>query len=169
MREDEYMPNANELQALQDRALERWEYLQSNWRRRARVNKGTSVLLVYLSVSLAISATVLATAPAIPKWLVAAVSGGTALATTLLAATKAQEHWALARSIQNQLHAERFLYEQQAGPYALANASTDEARTRLFSERITEIALAAHDSWATRIVTTPTPVAAAPASSSPVT
>lgn len=157
------MPNANELRALQDRALGRWEHLQSDWRRRARVNKVTSMLLVYLSVSLAVAATVLAAVPAVPKWLIAAISGGTALATTLLAATKTQEHWALARSIQNQLYAERFLYEQQAGHYALASASTDEARARLFSERITEIALAAHDSWATRIVTTPAPVAALPA------
>jgi hypothetical protein len=156
------MPDANDLRTLQERALARWEYLQSDWRRRARLNKVTSTALVYLSVTLAVTATVLASVPAIPKWSVALVSGGTALATTLLAATKAQEHWVLARSIQTQLHAERFLYEQQAGRYAPADGLTDDERVRLFSERITEIAMTAHDSWATRIGTTPPAVATPP-------
>jgi hypothetical protein len=157
------MPNADELRALQDGALARCEYLQSNWRRRARENKGRSIVLVHLSVTLAVAATVIAAVPAAPKWLIAAVSGGTALATTLLAATRTQEHWVLARSIQNQLGNERFLYEQQAGRYAPATIPTGEVRVRLFSERITEIARTAHESWATRIETTPPAVPTPPA------
>lgn len=155
------MPDPDELRASQNRALRNWESLHSDWGRRARRNKSISMRLVYLSVSLAVAATVLAAVPAVPKWLIATVSGGTALATALLAAMRAQEHWVLARSIQTRLHTERFLYEQQAGPYAQATAPTDEVRVQLFSERIAEIALAAHDSWAaTRIATAPPAVAA---------
>lgn len=135
--------------------MARWDYLCKNWRGRARRNKVLSLALTCLSVTLAVSTTVLASAPQVSKWIVALVSGGAALATALLAATKSQENWTLARAVQNQLHAEWFLYQQQAGRYAPESTPTDEARLRLFSERITEIQMTGHGSWAAQVASSP--------------
>lgn len=143
--------------------MARWDYLCGNWRSRALRNKILSLVLTCLSVTLAVATAVLAGTPPAPKWLVALVSGGTALATALLAATRSQEHWALARAVQNQLHAEWFLYQQRAGRYSPESSPTDETRLRLFSERITEIQLTGHGSWATQITSSPSAAPGVPA------
>jgi hypothetical protein len=142
------MKISSDLPERQDRAIARWHDLQRNWQRRARVNKATTIVLTYASVGLAAAAAVLATVGSSPGWVVAVTSGGAALTTTLLATVRSRDQWTSARFVQMRLHAERFLYEQQAGDYARPEFPSDEARLRLFSERITEITLSGHDKWA---------------------
>jgi hypothetical protein len=77
----------------------------------------------------------------------AAASSLTTLATALLATTKAQEQWVTARAVQNDLYSERFLFEQVAGPYG-DKALTQEARLKLFAERLMHVATGGHQAWA---------------------
>ncbi|MFI6428093.1 DUF4231 domain-containing protein [Promicromonospora sp. NPDC050880] len=142
------MEAPSDLSERRDRAFERWHDLQRNWRRRARLNKAATIVLTYASVGLAAAAAVLATVGSSPGWVVAVTSGGSALATAVLASVRSRDQWTSARFVQMRLHTERFLYEQQAGDYARPELPSDEARLRLFAERISEIALSGHDAWA---------------------
>jgi len=130
---------------LRDRAFDRWEILQKNWRGRARRSRRMSKLFVYGSALMTVTAAVLSGIPMVPRWWIVVASGGAALALTLMNATNSHEQWTSSREVQNRLYAERFLFEQGAGLYSdLAEAE----RTRLFSERITEIGMSGHTSWA---------------------
>jgi hypothetical protein len=69
-----------------------------------------------------------------------------ALTTALLGSTNSQERWVNSRGVQQQLEAEKFLFQQRAGRYATSN---EEQNIRMFSERLVEIwsdaRLAMHD------------------------
>lgn len=133
---------------LRDRALEQWQALLRNWRRRALRNRRVSKLLVFGSVLLSVVTTAMSGIPAVPRWWIVISSAGAALTLALMNATRSHEQWTLSREVQNRLHVEKFLYEQGAGAY---ENSTGDARTRLFSVRITEVGLAGHSSWAGQV------------------
>ena len=138
------------LAQLQERAFAKWEALQQNWRRRALLNKRMTRVLTYSSVVLSVVTATMAAMDAVPRWGVAIASGGAALAAALMNTTKAPEQWVLSRGIQNSLSHERFMYEQGTGAYG-NEALTDLATVRLFSERISSLGLAGHNSWAGQV------------------
>jgi hypothetical protein len=135
----------DESRQLRDRAFDRWEILLRNWRRRARRSRRMSKVFSYGSALLTVATAAMSGIPAVPRWWIVVVSAGAALAITLLSVTKSHDQWVSAREVQNHLYAERFLFEQGAGPY---EESTGDERTRLFSVRITEIGMSGHTSWA---------------------
>jgi Protein of unknown function (DUF4231) len=137
--------DGDESQALRDRAVEHWQALLKNWRRRALRNKRTSRLLIFGSVLLSVGTTAMSGIPTVPRWWIVISSAGAALTLALMGATRSHEQWTASREVQNRLYVEKFLFEQGAGPYA---DTTGDERTRLFSVRMTEVGMAGHDAWA---------------------
>ena len=131
-------------------ALARWDLLMENWRGRAHRNKRFAKFFAYSSVSLSAITTFLTAISGSPRWALAAVSSLTTLAAALLSATRAQEQWVTARSIQNHLYRERFLFEQIAGPYGDADLD-QQARLKLFAERLSDLAIESHQTWASTV------------------
>jgi hypothetical protein len=147
--------DGDESQALRDRAVEHWQSLLKNWRRRALRNRRTSKLLVFGSVLLSVVTTAMSGIPTVPRWWIVVSSAGAALTLALMNATRSHEQWTLSREVQNRLYVEKFLFEQGAGEYADA---TGDERTRLFSVRITELGLTGHNSWAGQVAEATTAV-----------
>jgi Protein of unknown function (DUF4231) len=143
---------------LRDRAFDHWQSLMKNWRRRARKNRFASKLFVYSSVLLSVVTTAISGIPTVPRSWIVVASAGAALAAGFMNASRSPEQWTLSREVQNRLYAERFLFEQGAGPY---NELADHEQTRLFSVRITEIGMAGHNSWAGNVSDAATAVKAA--------
>ncbi len=136
-------------------ALQFCDELIHDFRARADRHKRLFKLLRYASVILAIVVTVvstlisaLTTTPKEYLWIVPALSGLSALCTTLLSTTNSQERWVHSRGVQQQFEAEKFLFLQQASRYA---TSDQEANGRLFSERLMEIWSEGHQGWAQSI------------------
>lgn len=127
------------LELCDDRARD-WGARANRYRRRFRQYK-------YLTVTLAVTVTVLSGIEGVPGWIVTACSGLVALFTGLLAATQSQDLWVHSRWIQSRLYGERFLYLQGAGPYAEV-ADDEEEKVQLFSQRIEDVLMEGHDGWA---------------------
>src|SRR5437588_5853548 len=87
-------------------ALGTWDWLMGNWRKRADRNKLYFKVLSYSGVTLSATTTLIAAIAGSPRWAVAVASTLTTLATALLAATRAQEHWVAARTVENRLYRE---------------------------------------------------------------
>jgi hypothetical protein len=158
---------SDDLQERKDRAFARWQALMKNWRGRARRSRLASKLFTYGCVTMTVGTTAIAGVPTVPRSWIIVASAGAALAAGLMSATRSHEHWTASREVQNRLFAEQFLFEQGAGSY---RGLSGEERVLLFSERISEIGMAGHGSWArhvaegARTVTTadrPSPDAAA--------
>jgi hypothetical protein len=132
-------------------ALQFYDELIHDFKTRADRHKRTFKLLRYSSVSLAIAATLVSTLvlsvtaiQGVYLWIIPILTGLSALSTTLLGATNSQERWVNARGVQQQLEAEKFLYQQRAGRYATPD---EEANIRLFSERLVDIWSEGHQEW----------------------
>jgi hypothetical protein len=133
--------------AAREAALNECQGLINHFHKKAKKNKTLYRRLKYSSIVLAVSVTVLSALSVVQQtvpWILPVASGLTALATTLLGATNAQEIWVRSRATEQQLTAEKFLYLQAAGPYS---KSDPDANARLFSERIVEIWEAGHQEW----------------------
>lgn len=133
---------------LRERAIDHWQSLQRNWRRRALRNRRVSKLLVFGSVLLSVVTTAMSGIPAVPRWWIVVSSAGAALTLALMNATRSHEQWTLSREVQNRLYVEKFHFEQGAGAY---QDVTGDERTRLFSVRMTEVGLSGHSSWAGQV------------------
>ena len=122
-----------------DRARD-WGARAHRYRRRFRQYK-------YFAVTLAVTVTVLSGIEGVPGWVVTICSGLVALFTGLLAATQSQDLWVHSRSVQSRLYGEKFLYLQSAGAYAEV-AEDEEAKVRLFSQRLEDVLMEGHEGWA---------------------
>ncbi|MER5541005.1 DUF4231 domain-containing protein [Streptomyces sp. NPDC002586] len=140
--------SADELRGLSDRAFTQWQSLEMTWKRRTLRNRSAARLFAFSSVILSVVATAISGIPTVPRWWIVIASSGATLAVALRNTTKAHEQWVFGREVLNRLYAERFLFEQSAGPYA---GLAEDERTRLFSTRIIEIVMAGHDSWASNV------------------
>jgi hypothetical protein len=113
--------NPSSQQTQTNDALQFCYHLMRDFQARANRHKRIFKFLRYVSVSLAVVVTGLATLTATLKeylWVVPVVSGLSALCTTFLSTTNSQERWVRSRGVQQELEAESFLYLQKAGPYA---------------------------------------------------
>ncbi|MGW3835147.1 DUF4231 domain-containing protein [Streptomyces microflavus] len=142
--------SSDELHELNERATAEWQSLERAWRRRTLRNRSAARLFTFSGVFLSVAATALSGIPTVPRWWIVIASSGAALAVALRSTTKAHEQWVFGRDVLNRLYAERFLFQQSAGPYA---GTVEDERTRLFSTRIVEIVSAGHSSWAGQITT----------------
>lgn len=134
-------------------ALTECDRLIQHFKRQSQRNKRRFNLLKYCCISLTVVVTILsglAAAQQIERWewLVPLLSGLGTLTTTLLGQTSTQKLWIQARTVQQRLHAERFLYLQGAGGYADLN---DEEQVRRFSSQVVEIWSQGHESWSQSI------------------
>ncbi|MEU8639152.1 DUF4231 domain-containing protein [Amycolatopsis sp. NPDC048633] len=139
---------SDDLQERKDRAVARWQGLVRNWRGRARRSRLASKLFTYGCVTLTVGTTAIAGVQTVPRSWIIVASAGAALAAGLMSATRSHEHWTASREVQNRLSSEHFLFEQGAGSY---RDLSDQERVLLFSERISEIGMAGHDSWARHV------------------
>jgi Protein of unknown function (DUF4231) len=149
MTSNEQAPSPLHVQA--NNALKLCDKLMQDFKIRADRQKRTFKLLTYSSVSLAIAVTVVSTLTATQGaylWIVPVISGLSALCTTLLSSTNSQERWIHSRGVQQKLEAESFLYMQNARQYA---AIDEDAKIRLFSERLVEIWSESQQGWAQSI------------------
>lgn len=79
-----------------------------------------------------------------PLWILPVASAGATVAVAFLGASSAQRIWINSRTTSQQLQAEQFLFNQQAGRYY--NVSKEES-LRLFSERMIQIWNEGHGKW----------------------
>ncbi len=125
-------------------ALAECARLIDHFETRARRGKRRFEWLRSATLVLTVALTTLAALERVPRLIVAIVSGVTALLAATLTASRPQELWLVSRGMQQQLTAERFLFEQGAGDYA----DRDEAaRVRLFADRVVELWNAGHARW----------------------
>ncbi len=135
------------LQQKRTEVLEKCDELLAHFKRKAKEHKRAFQLFKYSSIVLTISATIisaLAALQSIASWIVPIITGLAAPSTTFLTVTNAQELWVHSRTVQQQLTAEKFLFEQRAGDYAKLD---EEAKVRLFAERIIDIWKRGHETW----------------------
>ena len=131
-----------------DQALELCLELKEDFKRRANRHKRTFLFLRYSSVFLVIAVTIVSTLTTslhLDAWIVPLLSGLSALCTTLLSVTNAQQRWIHSRGVQQRFEAEKFLYLQRASRYA---ACDEHTALRLFSERLIEIWSEVQQGWA---------------------
>ena len=147
---EEFTMSDDDIDQRTTQALSAWNLLLNNWQKRARRNKHYFKILSYSGVSLSATTTLIAAIAGSPRWAVATASTLTTLATALLAATRAQDHWVSARTIESRLYKERFLFDQIAGPYSQLEQD-QPTRLKLFAERISEVAVEGHNAWADTI------------------
>lgn len=103
----------------------------------------------YTSIVLAAITTIISSLQVIypvgfPLWILPVVSAGATVAVAFLGASSAQRIWINSRTTGQQLQAEQFLFNQQAGMYY--NVSKEES-LRLFSERIIQLWNEGHGKW----------------------
>lgn len=137
-------------------ALTECNRLITHFQRKADQHKRAFQFFKYSSIVLTISATMvsaLAVLEHITAWAVPVITGLAALSTSLLTVTHAQELWVHSRNMQQQFHAEKFLFEQRAGAYAPLD---DDANVQHFAERIMEIWNRGHEQWQQRASDTST-------------
>jgi hypothetical protein len=111
---------SNELER-RKQALDQCQNLITHFKNQASQNKRLFQWLRNLSVVLTVTVSSIAAVEGVPRWIVAVVSGIAALCTALPAAIRPQEIWLQARSTQQQLQVELFLYQQCAGDYGVSN------------------------------------------------
>ncbi|OOG77103.1 DUF4231 domain-containing protein [Algoriphagus sp. A40] len=103
----------------------------------------------YTSIVLAAFTTIVSSLQVIypesfPLWILPVVSAGATVAVAFLGASSAQRIWINSRTTGQQLQAEQFLFNQQAGSYY--NISKEES-LRLFSERMIQLWNEGHGKW----------------------
>ena len=103
----------------------------------------------YTSILLAAFTTIVSSLQVIypssfPQWIFPMTSAGTTVAVAFLGASSAQRIWINSRTTGQQLQAEQFLFNQQAGRYF--NISKEES-IRMFSERTIQIWNEGHGKW----------------------
>ena len=125
-------------------AVAQCDELIEHFNQRADRSKWLYDRLRYSTIVLTVAVASIAAVDQVPRWAVAVVSGAAALCTALLTATRPQEIWLQSRGTQQRLTAERFLFRQCAGPYAVDDA---DARVRLFAEQVMVIWNAGHTRW----------------------
>ena len=137
------------LKSKREAILDECDRLIKHFDGKANEAKRSFQLFKYSSVSLATSVVILSALQSAKQWpelqvVIPIVSSIAALATTLLAATNAQEHWLQARSTQQKLVVERILFRQEAGGYS---ALSDTERVREFSKQVMSIWSSGHEQW----------------------
>ncbi len=103
----------------------------------------------YTSIVLAAVTTIVSSLQVIypvgfPLWILPVVSAGATVAVAFLGASSAQRIWINSRTTGQQLQAEQFIFNLQAGSYY--NVSKEES-LRLFSERMIQIWNEGHGKW----------------------
>lgn len=124
--------------------MARCDELIKHFQQRADRSKRLFDRLRYSTIVLTVAVASIAAVDEVPRWAVAVISGAAALCTALLTATRPQEIWLQSRGTQQRLTAERFLFRQCAGSYAVNDA---DARVRLFAEQVMLIWSAGHERW----------------------
>ncbi|MEM1291950.1 MAG: DUF4231 domain-containing protein [Cyanobacteria bacterium P01_H01_bin.162] len=138
------------LEERRQQALEQCDHLIRDFAQRANRHKARYKRLQVMSVTLAISTTILAALSAGQglgqwEWIVPAMSGLAALATTLLSQTSTQKMWVESRNMAQQFQMEQFLYLQSSGEYGKIQ---DEAEgLKLFSHRLMLVWSQAQEKW----------------------
>ncbi|MGD1943394.1 MAG: DUF4231 domain-containing protein [Leptolyngbyaceae cyanobacterium] len=141
---------ASTLDERRQRALAQCDHLIRDFAQRANRHKARYKRLQVMSVTLAISTTILAALSAGNllgqwDWIVPAMSGLAALATTLLSQTSTQKMWVESRNMAQQFQMEQFLYLQSSGEYGKIQ---DEAEClKVFSHRLMRIWSQAQEKW----------------------
>jgi lipocalin len=79
-----------------------------------------------------------------PQWEIPVVSYGATVAVAFLGSSSSQKIWVNSRTSGQQLQAEKFLFNQQAGKY---NTTQNEESIRIFSERLIQIWNEGHGKW----------------------
>ncbi len=103
----------------------------------------------YASIVLAAITTIVSSLQVIyggvfPQWILPVTSAGATVAVAFLGASSAQRIWINSRTAGQQLQAEKFLFNQQAGHYY--NIPKEEC-IRKFSERLIQIWNEGHGKW----------------------
>ena len=134
----------------QQDALAECDRLIAHFKKESTQHKRGFQRLRFFGISLSILTTVLSALAASQQlgeyeWAVPAVSGLATLFVTLLSQTSAQKIWIRSRSVQQNLHTEKFLYLQSAGDYAAMIHEEDQIR--YFSRRVMEIWSEGHKPW----------------------
>jgi hypothetical protein len=126
----------------QQDALAECDRLITHFQKEAIYHKRGFQRLKLLGIVLALTTTILAALAASDRlrgyeWSVPAVSAVATLCTTLMGQTNAQRIWIQSRGVQQKLQAEKFLYLQSAGDYAVI--LNEEDQIRYFSKRVMDI------------------------------
>jgi hypothetical protein len=137
------------LKSKQDEILKECDRLINHFSRKAHESKRNFRSFKYVSVILSAIVAILSTLQSIKHWsllqvIIPAISSITALSTTLLAVTNAQEHWLQSRSTQQKLHIEKLLFLQEAGRYSDLES---KERIKTFSEQVMNIWSSGHEQW----------------------
>ena len=114
----------------------------SNGKRNFQIYKYSSIVLAAIT-SIASSLQVIYTGN-FPHWILPVVSALATVAVAFLGASSAQKIWITSRTTGQQLQAEKFLFNQQAGKYY---GLLQEDAIRLFSERMIQIWNEGHGKW----------------------
>ena len=125
------------------------QMLLNHFDRKADTAKANFHFYKYTSIVLAAITTIVSSlqviyATTFPLWILPVVSAGTTVAVAFLGASSAQRIWINSRTTGQQLQAEKFLFNQQAGQYF--NISKEES-LRIFSERMIKIWNEGHGKW----------------------
>jgi Protein of unknown function (DUF4231) len=139
----------SQLKSKQEEIIKECDRLINHFSNKAHDSKRTFRSFKYASVLLSVVVAILSTLQSIKHWsllqiVIPAISSVAALSTTLLAATNAQEHWLQARSTQQKLQVEKFLFLQEAGRYSDLEM---KERNKTFSEQVMNIWSAGHEQW----------------------
>ena len=123
--------------------------LITHFDKKARQGKKSFHFYKYASIVLAAVTTIVSSLQVIysvdfPKWILPMVSAGATVAVAFLGASSAQRIWINSRTTGQQLQAEKFLLNQQAGRYF--NIPKEES-IRLFSERMIQLWNEGHGKW----------------------
>ena len=126
-----------------------WKRLDKHFSRKAATGKKHFYFYKYMSILLAAVTTIVSSLQAIyqpgfPQWILPIVSAGATVAVAFLGASSSQKIWINSRSTGQQLQAEKFLFNQQAGKY---HAIQNEESIRIFSERLIQIWNEGHGKW----------------------
>ena len=125
------------------------QMLLSHFDKKANSAKTNFHFYKYTSILLAAITTIVSSLQVIyqtnfPQWALPVVSAGATVAVAFLGASSAQRIWINSRTTGQQLQAEKFLVNQQAGQYF--NIPKEEC-LRMFSERIIQIWNEGHGKW----------------------
>jgi hypothetical protein len=122
---DKITPPNNEL----ERLIHHFGNKANKAKKNFQFYKYTSIILA--AITAIISSLQLIYAPSFPQWILSVVSAGATVAVAFLAATSAQKIWTNSRTTQQQLQAEKFLFNQHAEKY---NRNPEVEMIRISSE-----------------------------------
>jgi len=137
------------LKSKQDEIIRECDRLINHFSDKAHEGKRNFRLFKYASVTLSVVVAILSTLQSIKHWsllqlVIPGISSVSALTTTLLAVTNAQEHWIQSRSTQQKLQVEKLLFLQEAGKYSDLEL---KERIKTFSEQVMNIWSSGHEQW----------------------